>query len=158
MVFRLSRLAIPERPDPLGWQSRENYQAVIDIQLGQRPFVIRHRDTLDIQFDAATGDLLLRGIVYCAKGVALQIRILFEYDDARIPHRIRGFRYAYIGWQIGGNLLLKYHNLHTDPNDYIHRVYDPATGKQVLYESLQRYQFPTLSEVLDELEYLARDL
>ena len=158
MVFRLSRLAVTEGPDPHGWQSWENYQAVLHIQLERHPFVIRHLDTLDIGFDAATGDLLIEGTLYCDKGVALEVRILFEYDGSRIPHRVRGFRYAYIGWQIGGNLLLKYHNLHTDPNDYIHRVYNPATGKQILYEVLQRYQFPTFAEVLDELEYLARNL
>ena len=101
---------------------------------------------------------MLTGIVHCQQGVALDIRILFEYDSSRIPHRVRGLRYAYIGWQIGGNLLLKYHNLHTNPNDYIHRVYEPTTGKQILCEVLQRYQFPTFPEVLDELEYLARAL
>ncbi len=158
MVLRLSRIAISERPDPHGWQSWENYKAVLDIRLAQRPFVIRHLDTLDIGFDADTADLLMTGIVYCERGVALEIRILFEYDNAHIPHRVRGLRYAYIGWQIGGNLLLKYHNLHANPDDYIHRIYDPATGKQMLCEALQRYQFPTFSEVLDELEHLARAL
>ena len=53
---------------------------------------------------------------------------------------------------------LKYHNLHADPAEYIHRVYDPTTGEQVLYEVLERHQFPTFPEVLDELEYLARGL
>ena len=58
----------------------------------------------------------------------------------------------------GDRLLLKYHNLHDNPDDYIHRVYDPATGEQVMYEVLQRYQFPTFPEALDELEYLAESL
>lgn len=71
---------------------------------------------------------------------------------------MRCYRYAYIGWQIGGNLLLKYHNLHAKPDNYIHRVYDSRTGEQTLYEVLQCHQFPTFAEVLDELEYLARDL
>ena len=53
---------------------------------------------------------------------------------------------------------LKYHNLHAHPGEYHHRVYDPATGKQILYEPLLRYQFPTFPEVLDELEYLAQSL
>ncbi len=158
MVLCLSRIAIPERPDPNGWQSWENYKAVLDIQLEQRPFITRYLDTLEIGFDADMGDLLITGTVYCGKGIALEVRNLFEYDDSHIPHRVRCSRYAYIGWQINGNLMLKYHNLHDNPDDYIHRVYDPATGQQALYEVLQRYQFPTFPEVLDELEYLARAL
>lgn len=158
MVLCLSRIAIPERPDPNGWQSWENYKAVLDIQLARRPFVIRYLDSLDVGTDADTGELLIRGTVHCAKGVMLDVRLIFEYDDLHIPHRVRCFRSAYIGWQTGGNPLLKYHNLHADPDDYIHRVYDPVTGKQTLYEVLQRHQFPTFSEVLDELECLARAL
>ena len=158
MVLCLARAAIPERPDPNGWQSWENYQAVLNIQLEQRPFVIQHLDSLQVRFDAGTGDMLVTGTVHCAQGVALEVRNLFEYDKSHIPHRVRCYRYAYIGWQIGGNLLLKYHNLHANPDDYIHRVYDPLTGEQKLYGVLQRHQFPTFAEVLDELEYLARVL
>ena len=158
MALCLSRIGIPERPDPNGWQSWENYQAVLDIQLEQRSFVVRYLDTLDIELNEDTGDLLVRGTVGCEKGVMLDVRLIFEYDDSHIPHRVRCFRYAYIGWQIGGNLLLKYHNLHDNPDDYIHRVYDPATGEEIFGEVLRRHQFPTFPEVLDELEYLARDL
>ncbi len=57
--------------------------------------------------------------------------------------RVRCHTYTYIGWLPGEHLLLKYHNVHRDRGDYIHRVYDPATGKQILYERLERYQFPT---------------
>lgn len=52
--------------------------------------------------------------------------------------------------------MLKYHNLHEDPNDYVHRVYDPVTGLGIFSESLKRYQFPVFSEVLDELEMVVR--
>ena len=101
---------------------------------------------------------MMRGMVYCQKDVVLRVDKWFEYDADRSPARVRCFRFAYIGWQTGGNSLLKYHNLHADPDEYIHRVYNPATGKQILYETLQRYQFPTFPEVLDELEYLAESL
>ena len=57
-----------------------------------------------------------------------------------------------------GYLLLKYHNLHKDRDEYHHRIYDPTTGEEVLHEVLERYQFPVFSEVMDELEYLSRDL
>lgn len=113
---------------------------------------------MTVGFDDEGGVLAIRGVVHCRKNVALRVSLCFEYDDSYIPHRVRCYRFAYIGWQAGGNLLLKYHNLHTDPGEYHHRVYDPATGKEIMYERLLRYQFPTFPEVLDELEYLAQGL
>ena len=101
---------------------------------------------------------MMRGMVYCQKDVVLRVAKWFEYDADRSPVRVRCFRFAYIGWQTGRSPLLKYHNLHADPNDYIHRVYHPDTAKQILYERLERYQFPTFPEVLDELEYLTQSL
>ena len=71
---------------------------------------------------------------------------------------VRCHSYNYVGYVPARHLLLKYHNLHDDPNEYVHRVYDPATGEEILYETLHRYQFPTFPEVLDELEYLAQTL
>ena len=71
---------------------------------------------------------------------------------------VRCFQFRYVGLLPSNHLLLKYHNLHRNPDEYVHRVYDPATGEEVGYEPLRRYQFPTVSEVLDELEYLARGL
>ena len=124
----------------------------------QNPFVVRHWDTISFHFDDAAGDLMMRGMVHCQKDVVLRVDKWFEFDAGYSPLRVRCFRFAYIGWQTGGNSLLKYHNLHADPNDYIHRVYHPDTGKQILYERLERYQFPTFPEVLDELEYLAQSL
>ena len=53
---------------------------------------------------------------------------------------------------------MRYHNMHANDDDYYHRVYDPRTGCEILYESLHRHQFPTFSEVLDELELLTRSL
>jgi hypothetical protein len=55
-------------------------------------------------------------------------------------------------------LVLKYHNWHQNPDDYIHRVYDPDAGEEVFNETLTRFQFPVFTEVLDEAEYLTRTL
>ena len=71
---------------------------------------------------------------------------------------VRCDSYNYVGFVPGRHLLLKYHNLHADPDEYIHRVYDPVTGVEVFSETLRRDQFPTFPEVLDELEYLAQRL
>ena len=67
----------------------------------------------------------------------------------------RCYSYRYVGVVPGECLLLKYHNMHRHPDEYIHRVYDPATGHQTLYETLHWYQFPTFPEALDELAYVA---
>ena len=71
---------------------------------------------------------------------------------------VRCYSYRYVGFLLNRHLLLKYHNLHANPDDYIHRVYNPTTGDELFNENLQRYQFSTFPEVLDELAFLARDL
>jgi hypothetical protein len=71
---------------------------------------------------------------------------------------VRGFSYRYAAWVENLGPVLRYHNLHEDPNEYHHRVFDPRTGQEVFYEPLRRHQFPIFSEVLDELEVLTRDL
>ena len=52
---------------------------------------------------------------------------------------------------------MRYHNVHRNDDDYHHRVFNWGTGDEVLYERLERHQFPTLGEVLDEVQaaYLA---
>lgn len=91
--------------------------------------------------------------------MVLEVTNQFEtaYDRAGRMY-VRCYRFRYIGRILGGNLLLKYHNLHRDRDSYIHRVYDPTTDAEEFNETLHRYQFPTFTEVLDELEYLARGL
>ena len=79
-------------------------------------------------------------------------------QDGRGRQYVRCYSYNYVGFVPSHHLLLKYHNLHADPNEYVHRVYDPTNGAEILYETLHRYQFPTFPEVLDELEYLAQTL
>ena len=104
------------------------------------------------------GVISLRGKVHCLKSVVLEVEKWFESQYLGSTLRIRCRIYRYIAWNPGGNLLLKYHNLHRDSNEYHHRVYDPATGREIFHETLERYQFPTFPEVLDELEIIVRDL
>ena len=54
--------------------------------------------------------------------------------------------------------MLKYHNVHRNRDEYHHRIYDPPTGEEVFHETLERYQFPVFTEVLDELQALTQDL
>lgn len=97
----------------------------------------------------------LIGIIECRKGIMLLVDNWFEARHFGSTLRVRGRSFRYVAWIPGEHLLLKYHNHHLNPNEYIHRVYHPATGEELLYETLHRYQFPTYEEVLDELETLA---
>ena len=65
---------------------------------------------------------------------------------------------ADLAWLPGEHLLLKYHNLHEDDDEYHHRIYAHDSGEEIGYERLAREQFPTLSEVLDELDTMTEPL
>ena len=155
MVFSLSRSQIAPRKDPHDWNSWDHYRTIQDIRLSEHTFAVK--DTLAFS-EVAEGELLLRGFVTCQKSVVLEVEKWFDIQYFGNTPRVRCHTYVYIGWLRREHLLLKYHNLHQDPNEYIHRVYNPDSGDEVLYEILERYQFPTLPEVLDELEIIARDL
>ena len=126
--------------------------------MSQHPFVVEFQDTLIFTMFESEGVLTLRGTVHCQKDIDLSVTKVFDVRYFGNAQRVKCHTYRYVGFQRGGHLLLKYHNLHRDWDDYVHRTFDPLTGDMVIYEILQRYQFPTFSEVLDELEYLARDL
>ena len=121
--------------------------------------MVSFRDTLVFEVPDYEGNILLDGYVLCRNEVLLEVtKNLAVKHDNRGRMRVRCHRYRYVGIAGGKHLLLKNHNLHDNPDDYIHRVYDPASCAELFNENLQRYQFPIFPEVLDELEYLARDL
>lgn len=121
--------------------------------------MVSFQDTLLFGVPVDGIGLYQAGFVVCQDGVQLQVTKKF---DTRYDHLGRMFVrcriYRYIGFAPGRRLLLKYHNLHRNPDEYIHRIYDPATGRQILYETLRRDQFPTFPEVLDELAYVTSGL
>ena len=104
------------------------------------------------------GVLYLEGHVHCRKGVLLEVGKEFHIRYSGNTLRVRCYSYSYIGWLMGQHLLLKYHNLHTDRNEYHHRIYNPVTGEELHHEVLERHQFPTFTEVLDELQTLTQKL
>ena len=63
-----------------------------------------------------------------------------------------GHYIRYVAYIVGGRGIVKFHNMHIKDDNSHHRVYHPLTGDEILYERLERYQFPTFSEVLDEIE------
>lgn len=97
-------------------------------------------------------------LVFCQRGVSLTVSKRFQVRYLGGRRQIRAEIISYVGWFRGRHLLMKYHNLHADPNEYHHRIYDPPTGREIVHEILQRHQFPIISEVLDELQALAQAL
>ncbi len=88
--------------------------------------------------------------------MVLEVEKLFETRYLGRTLQVRGIRYLYVVWVRGRNLVLKYHNVHEDPDKFVHRVYDRETGKEIFYEALTRFQFPVFTDVLDEAEILTR--
>ena len=139
------------------WNTLDRYRFINETRLSQHPFVTEYRDALEIK-EELPGVMKLRGHVFCQNEVVLFVRKEFDLRYSGGIPRIRGRIYSYVGWVPGRHLLLKYHNLHADPEEYHHRIYDPNTGREIAYEVLQRYQFPVFSEALDELQILSAGL
>ena len=112
-----------------------------------------------MDFSEEDGDTIVqRGQVFCLDDVVVRVTKYLETNrTSRGLLRVRGFSYRYVAWVEGHHALLRYHNRHLDDDDYHHRVFNWRTGDEVLYERLERHQFPTLAEVLDEVQavYLA---
>ena len=98
------------------------------------------------------------GEIYCLRNSVLEVEKYYESRNIGGILQIRCYSYRYFAYVRGGHKVLRYHNIHVRDDDYHHRVFDPLTGEQVGYEKLQRYQFPTLSLVLDEMEVITRPL
>ena len=100
----------------------------------------------------------MEGQVLGLKDVTLEVGKEFDLSYAGNVLRVRCHTYRYIAWLPGQHLLLKYHNLHRDSDEYHHRIFDPSTGDELVHEILRRDQFPLFTEVLDELQILVADL
>ena len=158
MVSHLLRAEIPPRNDPHDWNSWDHYRTIHEARLEEHPFVLSFQDTLVFTISEDEGILHLRGTVSCLKDVILHVEKRFDIRYFGNILRVRCYSYRYVALIPGQHLLLKYHNLHRDRDDYHHRIYDPTTGKELEHEILKRYQFPLSPEVLDELQILTADL
>ena len=155
MVLHLSRSQIAPQKDPHDWNTRDHYITIHESRLREHPFVVN--DTLAFT-DEGEGVILLRGAVQCQKNTQLDVEKWYETRYFGNTLRVRCHTYVYIGWLRGEHLLLKYHNVHRDRDEYHHRIYDPASGVEVFHEILERYQFPLFTEVLDELQVITQNL
>ena len=98
----------------------------------------------------------MSGLVFCLGGVTLEVDKSLRQAYVGNSLKVRGVRYRYVAWiprgsQQGKAPVLRYHNIHRNDQDYHHRVFNPQTGELVGYETLRRFQFPTLGEIIDEI-------
>ena len=110
-----------------------------------------------LDFDRREDVIWLVGRIYCLENVIVEVEKGLETDFKGRLLQVRGFHYRYVAWVDGRNPILRYHNRHQYDDFFHHRVFNWRTGEEVLYETLERRQFPTLTEVLDEVQqaYLA---
>ena len=158
MEARFARAQTTVRSDPHQWHTFEQYRIVHDQRLEAHNFIDPARkDTLVFEEIEIEGVFFihLEGNLYCLNSVTLKVEKWFETrQTAGGLLQVRGVTYRYIGYKRGLNTVLKYHNLHEDEDEYVHRIFDPETGEIKFSESLTRAQFPGMTDVLDELEQL----
>ena len=153
MDARLQVSSIPKRRDPHDWNTWDNYRAIHDIRLEEHSFIDWSREQT-LGFDEEDEETIaLRGSLFCLNDVVIRVRKFLETQRiGRGLLRVRGFSYRCVAWVQNHHPLLRYHNTHLNDDNYHHRVFNWRTGDEVLYETLERHQFPTLSEVLDEVQ------
>ena len=157
MDVRLSRAGIHDRgTDPHDWNTWDRYKFIHEKRLSEHQFV-DHRtpDTLRYS-DLGSSLIRMTGLVFCLGGVTLEVDKSLRQAYVGNSLKVRGVRYRYVAWlprgsQQGKAPVLRYHNIHRNDQDYHHRVFNPQTGELVGYETLRRFQFPTLGEIIDEI-------
>jgi hypothetical protein len=143
------------RADKHGWNTYENYKQIHDTRLANHPFV-DHTKPDNLEFELFLGEdgliyASLSGEIYCKNNVVLYVRKIMETRVAgkgRI--QVRGLDYCYNAKITGKCNILRYDNAH-EFEDYHKHIFDMNTNKQVDRISLNREEFPNLSDVLDEL-------
>ena len=156
----LSRSSVTgQDSDPHGWNTWDHYRSIHENRTENHWFIESH----ELEFTLEPPDIHLRGHVYCLRGVVLRVDKTLETLQIGNTLKVRGTSYKYAAWIPRGRgaahtMVLRYHNVHLRDEDYHHRVFNPLTGEEVFYERLERYQFPTLSEVIDEIEVITRVL
>jgi hypothetical protein len=143
-----------ENPDRHGWNTLENYKQIHYDRLTNHSFVDQSKPIPDFEpfYDGEILFIALEGEIYCKHNVVLSLTKLFEtriIGDGRL--QVRCFSYRYNASILGKHNILRYDNNH-DFDDYHKHEFDMQTGHQIKRTSLQRNDFPVMSEVLDEIE------
>ena len=140
-----------------GWLTLDRYVAIHRGALERHPFVLADRTEFD-QPATAPGFISLQGQVICEDEVVIEIE---KYLTVRLNNRnqieARGRRYRYHAHIPGRGNLLRYDNSHGFDEFHRHEYVFPTEDQRPL-EVLTREEFPTLIEVIDEVQAMAADL
>ena len=140
-----------------GWLALNRYIAIHRGALERHTFVLEDRTEFD-QPASAAGLVSLQGQVICAGDVIIEIE---KYLTVRLNSRnqieIRGRRYRYHVQIPGRGNLFRYDNSHGFDEFHRHEYVFPTEDQRPL-ETLTREEFPTLIEVIDEVQAMAERL
>ena len=156
MDVRLPRSGIHPKTDPHGWNNWDKYKFINEKRLAEHPFVDSSKPHTLQYYDSGSNITVVEGYVFCKQGVVLEVQKRLEKKMVAGRVQVRGLQYRYVAWiprdsSPRGTPVLRYHNIHVSDEDYHHRVFNPQTGEQLLYEKLERSQFPVMSDILNEI-------
>ena len=147
-----------ETPDRHGWNSLENYQIIHETRLNNHPFLDPDRPhTVEFSYFELDDGLIVQvaGEVFCLHNVTLEVEKYLETEDRAGRIYVRGLSYRYNARVRGRHNVLRYDNGH-DLNEYHRHVWDIRTGEEREFSIISRNEFPTLGEILDQLEGMFR--
>mgnify|MGYP001611148168 CR=1 FL=1 len=150
-----STLPGPQETDRHGWNSFDNYRSVHENRLSRHTFLDPEKPhTVTFNFLRVGGDLVIQivGEIFCLGGIVVEVEKYLEtYEAPSGQIFVRGFSYRYNAYLPGKHNLLRFDNGHSF-DEYHRHEWDWATGKETERCIITRNEFPTLGEVLDELE------
>jgi hypothetical protein len=140
--------------DKHDWNTFENYQHIHNQRLAIHPIVDSSKGLPKFEFTQIGSELfvVLSGIIYCKYSIVLAVEKYYEtrvLRDGRL--QLRCFSYRYNGSIIGKHNIIRYDN-NDDFEDYHKHIFSKDTGEQTERIQLTRATFPTLSDILDELQ------
>ena len=145
-----------EETDRHGWNSLEGYLSIHDNRLNNHSFLDPSKPhTIGITYHQINDEesvMAIQGHVFCLGNVVLEVEKylqMMERENGQLF--VRGFSYRYHAFVPGEHSLVRYDNSHGE--DVYHRhAFEPVTGQETEITDLTRNEFPTFSEILDELE------
>ena len=149
----------PSRGEKHGWLRFDRYEAIHRSALERHAFVVEDATSFRRVLDERSGApvVSLTGTVLCAGSIIIDVEKRLDIRLHRRRAEVGGYFYAYNAHIAGRGNVLRYDNAHLEtPDEYHRHEYELVTGTEMSRSVLTREQFPTLIEVVDELEGIAR--
>ena len=143
-----------------GWLRIDRYEAIHSGALERHRFVVEDRTRFARGPDERRGapSITLIGALVCEAGIVIEVeKRLALRTRRRGGEEVRTYFYNYNAYLPGRGNILRYDNAHLGaPDEYHRHEYDLATGVESSRTLLTREEFPTLIEVIDEVQRIAR--